>query len=260
MRRRSAVDATGGPVTRRGAPRSSSLAKKVVKTRVAKRPPAQTRAASSPGAKPAGKKLAASAKAKAKGRPGGKPVPAKAVKLDRSGPGPGIPEFELALAAFHKQDWRGAAVRLREVLKRFPGEIELGDRVQAYLRIAERQLEDTRFEPRTADEHYHVGVLRMNSGQFDEAAGFFERSAALDARSDKARYALATVLSLKGDARGALRHLRRAIELNPENKVYAANDSDLELVRDDPEFIELVGRPQPRPGRVRTGPGGDESE
>ena len=35
---------------------------------------------------------------------------------------------------------------------------------------------------------------------------------------------------------GAIEHLRRAIELDPQAKEYAAKDNDFDWLRDDPEF------------------------
>jgi hypothetical protein len=54
-------------------------------------------------------------------------------------------------------------------------------------------------------------------------------------------YNLACVESLSGRTADAVDHLRRAIELSDEFRDFAKGDSDLDAIRDDPAFKELVG-------------------
>jgi tetratricopeptide (TPR) repeat protein len=53
-------------------------------------------------------------------------------------------------------------------------------------------------------------------------------------------YNLACCESLTGQTEDAVNHLRQAIELNDEFRGFARNDSDLEAIRDDLVFSELV--------------------
>jgi tetratricopeptide (TPR) repeat protein len=52
---------------------------------------------------------------------------------------------------------------------------------------------------------------------------------------------LACLESLTGEHAEAIQHLRKAIELSGEFREYARHDSDLDAIRDDPAFEELVG-------------------
>ena len=54
-------------------------------------------------------------------------------------------------------------------------------------------------------------------------------------------YNLACCESLTGHVPEALEHLGKAIELSEEFREYAKSDSDLDLVREEPTFRELVG-------------------
>jgi hypothetical protein len=56
-------------------------------------------------------------------------------------------------------------------------------------------------------------------------------------------YNLACLESLGGDKAAALEHLRKAIELSEQFRDYARQDSDLDAVRDDPAFEELMASP-----------------
>jgi hypothetical protein len=53
-------------------------------------------------------------------------------------------------------------------------------------------------------------------------------------------YNVACAESLVGRPDDAIAHLRRGIELNEELRAYAKGDSDLDALRDDPRFKELV--------------------
>jgi tetratricopeptide (TPR) repeat protein len=53
-------------------------------------------------------------------------------------------------------------------------------------------------------------------------------------------YNLACLESLTGDKAQAVEHLRSAIELSEQFRDYARQDSDLDAVRDDPAFEELM--------------------
>ena len=53
-------------------------------------------------------------------------------------------------------------------------------------------------------------------------------------------YNLACCESLTGEPTEALVHLRRAIELSEEFRENAKSDSDLDLIRDEPGFRDLM--------------------
>ena len=52
---------------------------------------------------------------------------------------------------------------------------------------------------------------------------------------------LACCESLTGRTEDALDHLRAALELSDRFREYAAGDSDLDAIRDEPAFKELMG-------------------
>ena len=51
----------------------------------------------------------------------------------------------------------------------------------------------------------------------------------------------ACIYSLTGRKEKALAHLRRAVELSDQARELAKNDSDLDAIRDEPAFKELIG-------------------
>jgi hypothetical protein len=80
------------------------------------------------------------------------------------------------------------------------------------------------------------------AGEYAEAA---DRAAGvLDAHPDHhpmLAYNIACCESLAGRTADALRHLRIAVERSQELRELAARDSDLDPIRDDPAFRELIG-------------------
>jgi tetratricopeptide (TPR) repeat protein len=66
---------------------------------------------------------------------------------------------------------------------------------------------------------------------------------AANPRSGLLFYNVACCESLTGHPKEALEHVRKAIELSEQFRDYAKNDSDLDAIRSDPAFQELVDSP-----------------
>lgn len=72
----------------------------------------------------------------------------------------------------------------------------------------------------------------------DEAKAREHLTAFVAANPDEwqGHYNLACLEALTNNREAAIEHLRRAIELDPQAKDYAAKDEDFDALRDDPEF------------------------
>ena len=73
--------------------------------------------------------------------------------------------------------------------------------------------------------------------------------------NDAVHYMLAVAHAGLGEAESAVGHLREAIELNPENRFLAAQDSDFEPIRGHAAFVALLDSAplRRRPGtRIRS--------
>jgi tetratricopeptide (TPR) repeat protein len=98
-------------------------------------------------------------------------------------------------------------------------------------RMCEQRLEKAAPALETPDDYYNYGVALTNERRLDEARKHLEKAVSLRA-ADHYEYALALALGLAGDMEAAAKHLRRAIELDPRNRVTVRNDSDFsELLR-----------------------------
>ena len=97
-------------------------------------------------------------------------------------------------------------------------------------------------------------IVRQDPGVWDEvhplyAAGRYAQAAdrgreLLEAHPDDGRllYNLACCESRAARTEDAIEHLRRAIEVAEQCRELAAGDTDFDPIRDEPAFVELVGR------------------
>ena len=73
-------------------------------------------------------------------------------------------------------------------------------------------------------------------GEHGRAVEVMRRALAQHPDNSNVLYNLACVESLAGDREEALRHLTRAVELDPRGRQWARDDPDLDAIRDDPGF------------------------
>jgi outer membrane protein assembly factor BamD (BamD/ComL family) len=204
-------------------------------------------------------------------RPPARPSPRKTVKVRKAAPQarptrtvpppPPAPRpryaeavalYEHGLEALQRHDYKGAASALRRVLDGFPEERELTERARLYLKVCERQLQPVTSTPKTLEERVYAATIALNSGAYQEAVDLLRTVDTQDPANDAAQYMLAVAHTLKGDPDAGLVHLRKAIELNPENRALARQDPDLEPIRNIDGFRLLLeaGSSRRRPRRI----------
>jgi tetratricopeptide (TPR) repeat protein len=81
-----------------------------------------------------------------------------------------------------------------------------------------------------------------DAGEYAEAADRGRELVAAHPQYAGLLYNLACCESLAGRTADALDHLRRAIERSEQSRSYAKEDPDLDPIRDEPGFKELIGR------------------
>jgi tetratricopeptide (TPR) repeat protein len=160
--------------------------------------------------------------------------------------------YERGLEALQRHAYQEAAGVLESVLRQYPEEKELHERVRLYLNICQRQETQREAAPQTIDERLYAATLAINGGQYDQAIGHLRLVRDEDPDNDHAIYMLAVAHAQRDEHAEAVAHLERAIALNPENRALARNDPDLEPLRADEAFrAALEAPPLPRPDRRR---------
>lgn len=150
-----------------------------------------------------------------------------------------LKQYEEALSLFQQQKLHRAKHLLERVLAG-PSK-ELADRAQVHIRICEQRISRLpAMVPKTAEDHYTQGVAMMNLGRWDEAREHLERARKASPKSDHIVYAMAALDCLTGEAESAMQNLQLAIQLRPENRYHARNDSDFAFLQEDPRFTELL--------------------
>jgi tetratricopeptide (TPR) repeat protein len=209
------------------------------------------------------KKISRSAKAtsKAAKKPAGSPLPVKpsaktrkAEQARTSGngrvPAAARPEappredkvqlanFEKAIQLFNRQKFKEAKEWFEKA--RSGPSRPIAANAELHVRMCDRRLESAPPEPKSAEEHYTYAIALMNARSFREAVTHLETAVKIEPGADHIHYALAVCLGLSGNAEDAYDSLKRAIELQPRNRLAARQDSDLEELSRHPSIRRLL--------------------
>jgi tetratricopeptide (TPR) repeat protein len=108
---------------------------------------------------------------------------------------------------------------------------QISDKARSYAQICERRTFRVEVNFKTAEDHFNVGVERLNARDVEQAKHHFGRALAIEPDADHILYTMALCCGLAGDGNGACENLKRAIDLEPRNRI---------LARQDPEFSALA--------------------
>ena len=158
--------------------------------------------------------------------------------------------YERGLEAIQRHDYQTAIDQLESVLRLYPEEKELHERVRLYLNICQRQATPREQAPQTIEERLFASTLAINGGKYEEAISHLRLVRDEDPDNDHALYMLAVAHAQRGEHAEAIAHLERAISLNPENRALARRDPDLEPLRDDDAFRTALDAPPTSPSRI----------
>jgi len=153
-----------------------------------------------------------------------------------------LEKYEDALKIFRRGEYDKAIPLFEKIAASYPMEREIADRSQMWITVARGRTAPEAPRPKNAEEHHDRGVMAANEGRLEEAAEHFRSVATMSPETDRGHYGLASVCALRGDVGGAMKHLAKAIEVSPSNRIRALNDVDFDALREDAEFMALLGR------------------
>jgi len=91
-------------------------------------------------------------------------------------------------------------------------------------------------------EDFYVAYAKLRAGNAEQGRAAMREALERDPDAWQGPYNAACFEALAGETDAALEYLRLAVEGNPtEVKQYAPDDSDLDLIRADPRYTELMG-------------------
>lgn len=155
--------------------------------------------------------------------------------------------FEQAVKVFNRRRFEDAKAMFESALVKYPGDVEIVARAQMYIQVCKQKLEqETKSAaPRNADELYDHGVFALNIGDFTQARVFFEKALRLHPDAPHLLYSLAATHAQTGAHEEAINYLKRSIQVQPRFRAQAYNDTDFSGLRDNRQFLELVGLTSP---------------
>jgi tetratricopeptide (TPR) repeat protein len=155
--------------------------------------------------------------------------------------------FEQAVKVFNRRQFEDAKAMFETVQLKYPGDLEIVARAQMYIQVCKQKLEqETKSAaPRNAEELYDHGVFALNIGDFTQARTFFEKALRLHPDAPHLLYSLAATHAQTGSHEEALSYLMRSIQIQPRFRAQAYNDADFSGLRDNRQFLELIGLTSP---------------
>jgi len=148
--------------------------------------------------------------------------------------------FEAAHREFSRGHFAEARNRFRSLVEKYPSVSEVTARARTYLAVAEARLRTELALPRDADSLYDRGVIELNRGDYVAAQELFERALRREPEAAHIHYGLAATRARLGAIDTALKSLERALNLQPSLRIRAQRDQDLNSLRSDPDFEQLI--------------------
>ena len=149
--------------------------------------------------------------------------------------------FEKGARALGKRDYAKARDHFEGLISQFPDERDVVERARAYRVLCDRALDKRPpFKPKTFEEVLHQGVFLHNKGEYEDAIKLLKQAAEMQPRNEHAHYCLAATSARAGDSAAALRALKQAVDLGPQNRTQARSDTDFDTLREDEQFVAIL--------------------
>ena len=113
-------------------------------------------------------------------------------------------------------------------------------RAGLHARMCDSRLESSSVVLSTPDDHYNYAITLINSRNFAAAQEHLRAALAAEPSADHVLYALAACQGLTGDLQGAYENLKRAIDLQPRNRLAARHDPDFAPFAGHTAFARLL--------------------
>jgi tetratricopeptide (TPR) repeat protein len=146
--------------------------------------------------------------------------------------------FEEGMRLFHAREFSQAQGLFQKAAT--GADRAVSHRAGLHARICEQRLASAGPVLNTPDEHYDYAITLINSRDLANAQQHLRAALDGDGDADHVLYALAACHSLSGDLQAAYENLKRAIDLQPRNRLAARQDPDFAAMANHPSFSRLL--------------------
>lgn len=161
-----------------------------------------------------------------------------ALKRERAAEAKQSEQFSRA-AAFFQSGKFGMARRILERVRSGPN-AGLGHRAGVYIAVCNRRTARKRVRLTTLEEHYNYAVTRVNAGYFDEAVRVCNRALAKNPEAAHVHYLKSVANILSGRTSSGVLPLKKALALDPDIRIFALQDPDMEAVVETNPYARLL--------------------
>jgi tetratricopeptide (TPR) repeat protein len=146
--------------------------------------------------------------------------------------------FEAAIRLFHTRKFREARERFLAAAN--GSDRGIAHKAQLHVSMCDRRLQEQALVLRTPDEHYDYAITLINERKLGPARQHLMKALEQQPEADHIYYALALCDGLSGDLQGAYENLKRAIEIQPRNRISARQDADFAHISNQPPLDRLL--------------------
>jgi len=146
--------------------------------------------------------------------------------------------FQEGMRLFHARQFQQARELFLAAMK--GPDRAVSHRAGLHASMCERRLDSPGVVLNTPEDHYNYAVTLINSRDLAAAQKHLRTALDADSGADHVLYALAACQGLAGDLPGAYENLKRAIDLQPRNRLAARQDPDFAALVDQPAFARLL--------------------
>jgi tetratricopeptide (TPR) repeat protein len=149
-----------------------------------------------------------------------------------------LSSFEAAMKLFHTRKLKEAREQF-QIAESGP-ERDVAQRARLHIAMCDRRLEQATVKLGSAEDYYNYGIALLNARKVGEARTHLDKALQMAPGMDHIHYALALAQALSGDVASAHENLKRAIDLEPRNRILARQDTDFAPLAHQPPFDVLL--------------------
>ncbi len=146
--------------------------------------------------------------------------------------------FESAIRLFHGRKFREAREKFLEATR--GADRGIAHRAELHARMCDRRLQEQVVALHTPEEHYNYAITLINTRELESARQHLYKVLEHEPNADHVYYALALCHGLSGDLQGAYENLKRAIDIQPRNRISARQDADFAVFANQPPLDRLL--------------------